>query len=172
MPEAMPSGFTTPGRTDPYKNFKFLVKIDGNIVAGLQKCTGLKKTTETIDWRASGDPSVVRKLTGRTVYQPITLEAGLTQDEAFRTWAEKCNNPDGDAAMDLAGFRKEHINLILNNEEGTPVISYTIHRCWVSEYQAMPDLDSNAHAVAITMIKIECEGWKRDATPTGDAKGT
>ena len=82
-------------RLDPYKNFKFKVKWDGKYVAGLQKCGGLKKTTEMIEWRESGDPSLVRKLTGRTSYQPITMEAGVTHDTAFEDWANLISSPRG-----------------------------------------------------------------------------
>jgi phage tail-like protein len=146
-------------RKDPYKNYKFRIKVDGNYVAGTSKCTGLKKTTEVIEWRESGDPSVVRKLMGRTAFQPVTLEAGVTHDTAFQDWANQVNNNDGaDASMDLSKYRKD-ITLELYREDDKKVLEYTIKRAWVSEYQALPDLDAGAHAVAITSIKIENEGW-------------
>jgi len=156
-------------RLDPYKNFKFKVKWGGKYVAGLQKCGGLKKTTEMIEFRESGDPSVVRKLTGRTSYQPISLEAGVTHDTAFEDWANQVNNFGGDAAMSLVNYRKDLVIELLN-EQGTVVIAYKVHRAWVSEYQAMPDLDSNAHAVAITSIKLEHEGFERDTSVTEPAE--
>ncbi|MGH9937590.1 MAG: phage tail protein, partial [Blastocatellia bacterium] len=46
---------------------------------------------------------------------------------------------------------------------GQKVLAYKVYRCWVSDYQAMPDLDANANAVAIQTIKLENEGWERDA---------
>jgi phage tail-like protein len=156
-------------RIDPYKNFKFRVKWDGKYVAGLQKCGGLKKTTEMIEWRESGDPSLVRKLTGRTSYQPLTMEAGVTHDTAFEDWANLVNNFGGDAAMSLVKYRK-NLTIELLNEQGTVVIAYKLHRAWVSEYQAMPDLDANAHAVAITTIKLEFEGFERDTNVTEPAE--
>jgi len=59
---------------------------------------------------------------------------------------------------------KARANLIVDvfNEAGQKVISYKVYRCWVSEYQALPDFDANANAVAIQTIKIENEGWERD----------
>lgn len=153
-------------RIDPYKNFKFLVKFDGkNPVAALQKCTGLKKTTELIEWRAAENSSVVRKLPGRTSYAPITMEAGVTHDTAFEDWANLVNAytgaKDATGQMSLAKFRKD-IRIELLNEQGNPVLAYNLHRAWVSEYQALPDLDANGKAVAITMVKIEHEGFERD----------
>jgi phage tail-like protein len=146
-------------RKDPYKNYKFRIKIDQQYVAGLSKCTGLKKTTEVIEWRESGDPSVVRKLMGRTSFQPVTLEGGVTHDTTFQDWANQVNNNDGsDASMDLSKYRKDII-LELYREDDKKVLEYTIKRAWISEYQALPDLDAGAHAVAITSIKIENEGW-------------
>jgi len=159
-------------RIDPYKNFKFIVKFDGKTpVAALNKCTGLKKTTELIEWREAGNSSTVRKMPGRTSYAAITMEAGVTHDTTFEDWANLVNKFTGakDAAgqMNLGGevsgksYRKD-IRIELLNEQGTPVLAYNISRAWVSEYQALPDLDPAAHAVAITMIKIEHEGFTRD----------
>jgi phage tail-like protein len=150
-------------RRDPYKNFKFRVKMDGKYVAGLQKITGLKKTTEQIDWRESGDPSTVRKLHGRTTHAPITMEAGVTHDTAFVDWANLCNNNSGvDADSSLVNFRKNFLIELLN-EQGQVAMTYQVFGAWVTEYQALPDLDAGAKAVAITSIKVEHDGWNRMA---------
>jgi len=150
-------------RVDPYKTFKFRIAWDGAYVAGLSKVTGLKRTTEMIEWREAGNPSVVRKLPGRSSYGPITCEAGVTHDTTFEAWANQVNTFGADGGISLVKYRKD-ITLELLNEQGSPVIRYKLSRCWVSEYQAMPDLDSNSHAVAITSIKIEYEGFERDTS--------
>ena len=152
-------------RFDPYKNFKFRLKWDGQYVAGLSKMSGgLKRTTEVVKHREGGDPSSSRKSPGRTEYDAITLERGVTHDPAFETWARKVWNFGAalGAEVSLKDFRKDII-LELYNEAGQLAIAYKIYRCWVSEYQAMPDLDANANAVAIQHIKLENEGWERDA---------
>lgn len=150
-------------RYDPYRTFKFQVLINGQPVAGLSKMSALKKTTEVVDWRTAGDPSHQRKLPGGTKYEPITLEHGLTHDPVFEQWANLVNNIDGDGAVSLLNYRR---NLIINvlNLQGSVAMSYKIFRCWVSEYQALPDLDAHAaNTVGIQHIKIENEGWQRDA---------
>ena len=152
-------------RFDPYRNFKFKVKWDGQYVAGLSKCGALKKTIEKTDWREGGDPSTSRALPGKTTYDAITLEAGVTHDTAFELWANLVNNFQGDAAMSLKNFRKD-ITIDVFNEAGQKVISYNVYRCWVSEYQALPELDAAGNAVAIQTIKIENEGWERDTSVT------
>jgi len=152
-------------RFDPYKNFKFRLKWDGQYIAGLSKMTGgLKRTTEVVKHREGGDPSSSRKSPGRTEYDAITLERGVTHDLAFEAWARKVWNFGAalGAEVSLKSFRKDII-LELYNEAGQLAIAYKIYRCWVSEYQAMPDLDANANAVAIQHIKLENEGWERDA---------
>ncbi|WP_437733104.1 phage tail protein [Sorangium sp. So ce1335] len=156
-------------RSDPYKNFKFRVLIDGRPVAGLSKMSALKKTTEAVEWREAGDPSIVRKMPGRTKFEPITMEAGLTHDTTFEEWANLVNNLDGPAAMSLAKYRKD-IAIEVLNLQSTPVLRFKVRRAWVSEYQAMPEMDANANAVAITMIKIEHEGFQRDTTLTEPAE--
>ena len=152
-----------PQRFDPYKNFKFRVKWDGRYVAGVSKVSALKRTTEVVKHREGGDPSSSRKSPGRTEYDPITLERGVTHDVDFEAWANKVWNWGSGLGLEvsLKDFRKDVI-LELYNEAGQLVIAYKIYRCWVSEFQAMPDLDSNANAVAIQHIKLENEGIERD----------
>ncbi|MEO8148096.1 MAG: phage tail protein [Bacteroidia bacterium] len=151
-------------RFDPYKNFKFRVKWDGKYVAGISKVGGgLKKTTEVVKHREAGDPSSSRKSPGKTEYEAITLDRGVTHDPEFEIWANKVWNFGSGlgAEASLKDFRKD-ITIELLNEAGQVVISYNVFRCWVSEFQAMPELDANANAVAIQHIKLENEGWERD----------
>jgi phage tail-like protein len=158
-------------RHDPYKNFKFKIKIDGAYVAGVSKVSALKRTTEVVKHRAGGDPSTSRKSPGRTEYEAITLERGVTHDPVFEQWANKvwdyqnARAQNADQEVSLADFRKDVI-IDFFNEAGQKAISYHVYRCWVSEYQALPDLDANANAVAIQHIKLENEGWDRDPAVT------
>jgi phage tail-like protein len=152
-------------RVDPYKNFKFRLKWDGKYVLGGSKLTGLKRTTEVIEHRDGGNPSTSYKMPGRTKFEAITLERGLTHDLEFHDWAGRVWNFGAGlgAEVSLANFRKD-LYLEFYNEAGQLVIAYKIYRCWVSEYQALPDLDANANAVAIEHIKIENEGFVRDTS--------
>ena len=152
-------------RFDPYRNFKFRIKIDNQYVAGLSKCSALKKTTEMVEWREGGDPSSTHKLPGKTKYDAITLTAGVTHDTTFESWANLVNNFQGDAAMSLKNFRK-NITIDVYNEQDTVVLSYNVFNCWVAEYQALPELDASANAVMIQTIKLENEGWERDSNVT------
>ncbi len=156
-----------PQRFDPYKNFKFRVKWDGKYVAGVSKVGALKRTTEIVEHREGGDPSTGHKSPGRTKYEAITLERGVTHDPEFEQWASKVWNFGGGlgAEVSLKDFRKDLI-IEVYNESGQPAIAYRVYRCWVSEFQALPDLDANANAVAIQTIKLENEGWERDTATT------
>lgn len=162
-----------PSRFDPYKNFKFRVKWDGQYVAGLSKMGALKRSTEVVEHREGGDPSTSRKSPGRSKFEAITLERGVTHDTTFEAWANKVWNFEGGpgAESSLADFRKDVI-IDVFNEAGQKVISYKIFRCWVSEYQALPDFDANANAVAIQTIKLENEGWIRDVEVAEPAEPT
>lgn len=148
-------------RFDPYRNFNFKIKWDNLYVAGLSKCSALKKTTEMVEWRDGGDPSTSRKLPGKTTYDALTLEAGLTHDASFEEWANLVNNFQGNAAMSLKNFRKD-ITIDVFNLAGQVILSYNVFNCWISEYQALPELDASGNAVMIQMIKLENEGWERD----------
>jgi len=150
-------------RFDPYKNFKFRLKWDGRYVAGVCKAGALKRTTEVVKHRDGGDPSSSRKSPGRTEFEAITLERGVTHDPEFEAWANRIWDYGAGlgAETSLKNFRKD-ITLEMYNEAGQLAKAYKIFRCWVSEYQALPDLDANANAVAIEHIKLENEGWERD----------
>jgi phage tail-like protein len=150
-------------RVDPYKNFKFRVKWDGKYVAGVSKCSGLRRTTEVIEHREGGGPSSSHKSPGRTKYEAITLERGVTHDKEFEQWANKVWNFGGGlgAEVSLKDFRKDVI-LEIYNEAGQLALAYKIFRCWVSEYQILPNLDANTGAIALEHIKLENEGWERD----------
>ncbi len=150
-------------RFDPYKNFKFRVKWDGRYVAGVSKVSPLKRTTEIVEHREGGDASSPRKSPGLTKFEGITLERGVTHDIDFEQWANKVWNYGSGlgAEVSLQDFRKD-IVLDFYNEAGQLALSYKVFRCWVSEYQALPELDANANAVAIEMLKLEHEGFERD----------
>jgi phage tail-like protein len=143
------------------------VKWDGRYVAGVSKVSLLKRTTEVVRHREGGDPSSSRKSPGRTEYEPITLERGVTHDLEFERWANKVWNFGAGlgSEVSLRDFRKDVI-IDLYNEAGQLAISYKVFRCWVSEYQSLPDLDANANAVALQIVKLENEGWERDTAVT------
>jgi phage tail-like protein len=150
-------------RFDPYKNFKFRLKWDGKYVAGVSKCSALKRTTEVVKHREGGDPSSSRKSPGRTEYEAVTLERGVTHDTEFEKWANKVWQVGAGlgAEVSLKDFRKDLI-IEVYNEAGQLALAYKLYRCWASEFQSLPDLDANANAVAIQHLKLENEGWERD----------
>jgi len=154
-------------RFDPYKNFKFRVKWDGRYVAGVSKVSAFSRSTEVVEHREGGDPSSVRKSPGQSSYEAITLERGVTHDINFEQWANKVWNVQGGLGQEvsLADFRKD-IVIEMYNEAGQLVIAYNVYRCWPSEYQALPELDASANAVAIQTLKLENEGWLRDTAVT------
>lgn len=154
-------------RFDPYKSFKFRVKWDGRYVAGVNKVSALKRTTEVVKYREGGDPSSEHKSPGQTKYDPITLERGVTHDVEFEQWSNKIWNFGSGfgAEVSLKDFRK-NIIIEVYNEAGQLAIAYNVYRCWVSEYQALPALDASGNAVAIQTLKLENEGWERDNSVT------
>jgi phage tail-like protein len=162
----MANGFVVNAhRFDPYKNYKFQIEWDNKTVAGVSKVSALKRTTEVVKHRSGGENSIDHKSPGRTTYEAITLERGLTHDPEFEIWANRVHTFQGDSLMDLDGYKKE-LTLIVMNERGQPAFRYFLHSCWVSEFTAIPDLDANANAVAIEMMKVELEGWERDLATT------
>jgi phage tail-like protein len=150
-------------RIDPYKSYRFLVYFDTSTtpVALMSKVTALKRSSDPIEYKEGGN-AIIRKGLGRTKYEPITMERGVSQDKDFANWANAAQVLDkGSPSQSLANLRKE-VRIELLNEEGQPALRFIVHRAWVSEYQALPDLDAGANAVAIEHIKLENEGWEQD----------
>ncbi len=148
-------------RYDPYKNFKFRILMDQKPVLGVSKVGALKRTTEVVKHRSGGENSTDHKSPGRSTFDAITLERGITHDREFERWANMVHPYSGDAGMDLVNYKKD-LTLEVMNEKGHVAFRYFLYDCWVSEYTALPNLDANANAVAIESIKIEMEGWERD----------
>lgn len=154
-------------RIDPYLNFKFRVKWQSEpggtfaVVAGVSKVGALKRTTEVVEHREGGDVSTGRKSPGRSKFDPITMERGITFDPEFEKWANLVYSTEGDGAVSLANFRKD-ILVEFMNLQGTVVKRYRVFRCWVSEFTALPELDANANAVAFEHIVLQNEGYERD----------
>jgi phage tail-like protein len=162
-----------PQRFDPYKNFKFRIKWGADYVAGVSKISALKRTTEVVKHREGGDPSSSRKSPGRTEYDSISLERGVTHDVDFEQWANKVWNYGAGLGKEvsLADFRKDLV-IEIYNEAGQTAIRYKVYRCWVSEFQATGDLDANGNGVLIQHIKLETEGWERDYELPEPTEGT
>jgi phage tail-like protein len=148
-------------RFDPYKNFKFRIKWDGKYVAGVSKMSPLKRTMEPITWREGGDPSRLRNSPSVAKFEALTFERGVTHDVEFENWANLVNSPGGDGGMSLRNFRK-NLYVELLNEAGQVAKAWQVHRCWVSEYNALPEMDANGNAVAIESIVVQHEGFERD----------
>ena len=152
-------------RYDPYKTYRFLVYFGTSTspVAAVSEVTGIKRSSDVIEYKEGGNPITLKGL-GRTKYEPITLERGVTEDMDFANWANMAQVLDhGSPSTSLAKLRQD-IRVDLLNEEGQPVWRFFVYRCWVSEYQALPDLDAGANAIAIEHIRLENEGWEQDTT--------
>jgi phage tail-like protein len=152
-------------RHDPYKSYAFLVYFGTSTtpVAGVSKVSPLKRSSDPIEYKEGGNAIILKGL-GRTKYEPITMERGVTHDTDFENWANAAQILDkGAPSTSLKNLRQE-MRIDFLNEERQVVLRFFVHRCWVSEYQALPDLDAGANAIAIEHIKLENEGWERDLT--------
>lgn len=150
-------------RFDPYKNYRFLVYLGDSVdpAAGVSKVTGMKRTSDVIEYKQGGN-AIISKGIGRTKYEAITLERGITHDDAFERWANAAQVLDSSIPKSTPKELRKTVRIVLQNEAGQPVQQYIVYQCWVSEYQALPDLDAGGNAIALEHIKLENEGWERD----------
>jgi phage tail-like protein len=165
----MANGFSKSARQTPYPTFKFrLVDTNNKVLFGISKVGALRRTTEVVKHRSGGQNSFDHKSWGRSTFEPITLERGVTQDREFETWAQMVASWSGDASTNIANFKRE-LTLEFLNERGQVVMRYFLHGCWVSEYTALPELDGNGNHIALETLKVELEGWERDLATTEPA---
>lgn len=154
---------------DPYRNYKFRVKWDGRYVAGVSRVGALRRKTEVVRHVEGGAGGGSRKSPGRTEYDAITLERGITHDTEFEAWANRVWTLEQEAGAGK-DFRKD-LTIEVHDETGRLVLAYHVVRCWVSEYQALPDLDASGNGIAIEQIKVENEGWQRDPGVAAEPAG-
>jgi phage tail-like protein len=101
---------------------------------------------------------------GRTAYAPITLSRGVDADTTFEDWANAVFElSDQGVASGGQNFRKS-VRIELLDEAGQLVLAYDVFNAWVSQYTALPDLNSSANAIAIEEITLEHDGWARDTS--------
>lgn len=162
----MPQGFTVNAhRFDPYKNFKFHVYVDNRLVMGVSKVGALKRTTEVVNYRSGGGNTFDFKSPGRTKYESITLERGLTHDLEFEMWASQVHGQEGSSITELRNYKKD-MKIDLLNLQNQVAISWCLFQCWPSSFQTMPDLDAGQNGIAVESLTIEVERWSRDPDVT------
>lgn len=146
---------------DPFRKFKFRIKLDNKTVAGLTKCSALTVSVESKEFRAGDMDSFKHKLPGMVSFEPITLEQGVTADKTFENWATAMSNYLGkrgtDAEKTPNSFRKD-VDIEIYNLNNEKVKAYRVLQCWVSKYTAIPDLDANSGDVLIQSLVLENEG--------------
>jgi phage tail-like protein len=172
----MPTNTELPKATngsDPYRNFKFRIQLDGQHVAGVSKVSALTRTNERASYRSGGGQSTPHRMPGQSEYPAVTLERGVKHEAGFAQWVNQTwdDRPGvtGNQGISLMGFRKD-LFLEIYNEAGQKVISYKIYRCWPSECDAFTELDAEGSAAAIQMLKFGNEGWDSETSGIGEEK--
>ena len=134
-------------RVDPFKNFRFLLEIQGIVQAGFSECSGFGSVVEVIEYREGGETATVRKLPGKTSYPDITLKWGVTETLELYDWHL--------AAVNGAVDRRNGA-IILQDDAGEPKVRWDFFTAWPSKYDG-PDLNAKGNDVAIDTLTISCE---------------
>lgn len=140
-----------PTRTDPYRNFNFRVTFEGGTVASVRRVSALRRSVEVIAHREGGDASSPRRLPGRVVYEPFTLERGLDADRTFETWATQV----GATAAGAPVAYRRNIRIEAVDQSGRVLVAYDVRGCWPTMYRVLPDLTES--------ITLVADGWVRDS---------
>jgi phage tail-like protein len=150
-------------KVNPYRNFRFKLKMEGKVVAGFNKTSDLTRTTQPVKFRGGNDATIESRTPGQTEYTPLTLERGVTQDVVFSQWCNKVwdyTTMSSKNPTSLSDFRKDLV-LEVYNEAGKVVLSYTLYNAWPSKFEAMPELDARSDFVAIASLVLQNEGWQK-----------
>ena len=143
---------------DPLDGARVRLLVDGVPVRGVRRVGPLRRTTEVLVHREGGDPGPGRPLPGRTQFAPVVVELAVEHDRAFEQWAAAVTVPAGQAPP--PGFRRT-LRVEVLSATGVVVLAYDLHRCWVSEHQALPGLDHAVPEPALH-VTVQHEGWVRD----------
>jgi phage tail-like protein len=138
-------------RVDPYKNFRFLVEIDGIIQAGFSECSGLGSAIEVIEYREGGDSATVRKLPGKTSYHDVTLKWGISDSHELYDWHVLAIN---------GKVQPRNGSVVLLDDTGVEKVRWNFFTAWPSKYDA-PALTAKGNDVAIDTLTLCCERLER-----------
>jgi phage tail-like protein len=139
-------------RVDPYRNFNFLVELEGIAHASFSECTGLGSTTEVIEYREGGDNSTVRKLPGKTTYTDISLKWGLTSSTDLWDWRQQI--------VDGTVERRNGSIVAVDLDNRTEVARWDFVRAWPSKWEG-PSFNAKGNDVAIDTLVLAHEGLTR-----------
>ncbi len=134
-------------RVDPYKNFRFLVEIDGIVQAGFSDCTGFGSTIEVIDYREGGEAATVRKLPGKVTYPDIVLKWGVTDSRELYDWHLAAVNGQ---------IERKNGSVILLDDTGQEKVRWNFFAAWPSKWDG-PDFSAKGNDVAIDTLTVSCE---------------
>jgi phage tail-like protein len=149
---------------DPYRTFKFRVRLDGRVIAGVRKVSALARSVATTEVKEAGDAMGARLMPGPVSWDEVTLEQGWSADTTLERWADEVINlhlnPGG-----ARGFKRtvfiDVFDLAASATGGTPRTSWRLERAWVARYVAMPELDADAGGVGIRSVSLRHEGFER-----------
>lgn len=134
-------------RVDPYKNYRFLVELDGIVQGGFSECSGLSSEVQVVEYREGGDDTTVRKLPGQASYPDITLKWGITDSRELYDWHLSALNGQ---------YQRKNGSLVLLDDIGQERIRWNFFNAWASKYEA-PSFDAAGNDVAISTLTISCE---------------
>jgi phage tail-like protein len=142
----------TGSRVDPFRNFNFLVEIDGIAQASFTECSGLGATTEVIETRQGGDNTTVYKLPGKTSYSDITLKWGLTDSQELWAWRAQIING--------TVVRKTGSIVVFDLANQTEVARWTFVNAWPSKWEG-PAFNAKGNDITIDTLVLVHEGITR-----------
>jgi phage tail-like protein len=150
---------------DPYRTFKFRVRLDNAVIAGVTKVSALGRSVGANEVKQGGDMLAPRQNPSAVTYDEVTLEQGWSADTALERWANSAAKLQADP-MVRRFKRTVYIDVFAadgnpNAGGGAPLASYKLHRCWVSKYVALPDLDADGGGIGIRSVTLKHEGWER-----------
>ena len=140
-------------RTDPYRNFRFSVEIDGIKEAAFSEATIPDSTTDPVDYREGTDPTSQRKLSGLTKFGNVTLKKGISDSMLLYDWRKSVEETGATKA-------RKNISLILIDEEGSNKARWDIVSAWPTKYDPS-DFSAKGSEVLIETLELVHEGIKR-----------
>ena len=139
-------------RKDPYRNFNFVVEIDGIKQAGFSDCSGFGASTDPIEYREGGDNTTVRKMPGVTKYTNITLKWGITDSRELYDWYRD--------VVKGKVVRKTG-SIVLYDVDGiTEKVRWNFVNAWPTKWDG-PDFTAKGNDIAIETLEIAHEGIER-----------
>jgi len=129
--------------------YRFMVEIDGMLVAGFSEVSGLTVETEVYEYAEGGVNEYVHRLPARTKHVPLVLKRGISWTDELYNWYLKVIGGD---------ITRKNGAIILFTQDLLPIRRWNFYNAYPTKWVG-PELNARNSDIAIETIELTHTGF-------------